>query len=261
MIYGLIYKITNSITGDNYVGQTIQTPMKRWKQHINNSKKGKNPLSRAIRKYGKENFSIEVLEECKTQYELNTQETFWGKELTSLTPNGYNLLLGSGKGSASEETKNKISSTMKGRYAGEKNPMFGKPGTNLGKSPSIESRTKMSAAQIGLQIGNKNGMFGKHHSTTIKKRISLEKIGEKNPLFGKHHSVETKNKMAERKAKTFYFISPLGNRVIITNLLKFCQNKEPSLNPSHMNQVAHEKRKSHKGWTKDFSSIKEIQCQ
>ena len=69
-----IYKITNVISGKIYIGLTKDIK-KRWKMHINESKnKSANsygyPLKRDIRKYGPENFNIDILHSCiKTKKE------------------------------------------------------------------------------------------------------------------------------------------------------------------------------------------------
>lgn len=74
-----IYKITNTLNGMTYVGQSVNLA-DRWKQHI---KRGigadeptKNKLYPAMLKDGVENFSFEVIEECP-QAELNEKEKFW----------------------------------------------------------------------------------------------------------------------------------------------------------------------------------------
>ena len=62
-----IYVITNNINGKQYVGKTNFSLQKRFQEHINDSKrstKEHRPLYNAFNKYGIENFSIKVLEEC-----------------------------------------------------------------------------------------------------------------------------------------------------------------------------------------------------
>lgn len=54
-----VYKITNDINGKVYIGQTNDLK-RRWKEHCNDKRKG-HLITLAIRKYGKENFSMEVL--------------------------------------------------------------------------------------------------------------------------------------------------------------------------------------------------------
>ena len=55
-------------------------------------------LHKAIRKYGPENFKIEVVEEFdEDKKEWQSLEKFYIKELQSLVPNGYNILEGGDK--------------------------------------------------------------------------------------------------------------------------------------------------------------------
>lgn len=65
----------------------------RWKQHIYNSKIGSQyPIHRALRKYGIENFSFSVLEECEIS-ELNNKEVEWITKFNSYEE-GYNCTRG-----------------------------------------------------------------------------------------------------------------------------------------------------------------------
>lgn len=91
-----IYKITNMINGQEYVGQS-RNIHKRWLAHLNsafnnNDHSYNTPLYRAIRKYGLENFDFKVLEECSVT-ELNQKEEKWISKLDTFF-NGYNLTLG-----------------------------------------------------------------------------------------------------------------------------------------------------------------------
>ena len=92
-----IYKITNIINGKIYVGQSIDI-IERWKQHnykaFNSNEIAYNSaIHCAFRKYGIENFVLEVLEECSAE-DLDQREIYWIEQLNSLTPNGYNILKG-----------------------------------------------------------------------------------------------------------------------------------------------------------------------
>ena len=104
MAYGVIYKITNKLNGKPYVGQTTRTLEERFLEH---SKADSYP-GRAIRKHGKENFSIEILVECQTQKELDEQERFFIEKFNCKHPNGYNFTEGgrrsqSGKNNAEKQ--------------------------------------------------------------------------------------------------------------------------------------------------------------
>lgn len=83
-----IYKITNKINGKIYVGQSNDIE-RRFSEH---KYRNKLPIDIAIQKYGKENFTFEVLEKCSIE-QLNNRETYWIKALKSFE-DGYNYTLG-----------------------------------------------------------------------------------------------------------------------------------------------------------------------
>jgi len=58
---GCLYKLT-SPSGNSYLGITSRTLEKRWKEHVKDSRSGKwGPIYSAIRKYGPDNFTLEIL--------------------------------------------------------------------------------------------------------------------------------------------------------------------------------------------------------
>lgn len=74
-----IYKITNQINQKSYIGQSTDI-LGRWRHHKSSSKNEISaaynyPLQRAFRKYGIENFSFEILEECLTK-DLDVKEQY-----------------------------------------------------------------------------------------------------------------------------------------------------------------------------------------
>ena len=92
---GFIYKITNTINGKFYIGQTIQNVKERFYQHCATkcSKAVSNmAIHRAIKKYGKSNFTVEVIEEINSA-NLNDRERYWIKYYNSYN-NGYNSTKG-----------------------------------------------------------------------------------------------------------------------------------------------------------------------
>lgn len=75
-----IYKITNKQNGHAYIGQSRDIH-KRWNNHITAARNPNDagydyPLYRAFRKYGLENFTFDILEECDTEV-LNQREHYW----------------------------------------------------------------------------------------------------------------------------------------------------------------------------------------
>ena len=119
--FGVIYKITNSINNKVYIGQTTQNPKKRFKQHMYEFKRNKQPtpISKAINKYGIKNLIQEVIHECYSKSELNQMEAYYIELYDSCNRNkGYNICERSedGRLCVSEETKQKISKRAKEPY-------------------------------------------------------------------------------------------------------------------------------------------------
>lgn len=86
-----IYKITNKLNGKSYIGQSIDIK-RRWREHKNNIGSDKNPLYLDFKKYGIENFSFEVLEECNVK-ELDSKEINYIQKFDTYNT-GYNLTKG-----------------------------------------------------------------------------------------------------------------------------------------------------------------------
>ena len=74
-----IYKITNNITKESYVGQSVDI-YRRWNEHKRaayaRKKQAVYPLYRDIRYFGIENFEFTILEECARE-KLDEREEFW----------------------------------------------------------------------------------------------------------------------------------------------------------------------------------------
>ena len=70
---GVIYCMTCLLTQMKYVVQTTQ-PLER---QINQHKHGNLCIDLEIQKYGWENFTVKVLEECMSREQLNEREIFW----------------------------------------------------------------------------------------------------------------------------------------------------------------------------------------
>ena len=104
-----IYKITNKVNGKVYIGLTTVSVEKRWKNHISASKKCKRHLYLAMRKYGVDNFKVEVIDETDNLERLGELERKYISEYNSTDHNvGYN-----------------------NTYGGEKNQLDGNPRARL----------------------------------------------------------------------------------------------------------------------------------
>ena len=92
-----IYKIENLINGKVYIGQSTDIfyrIMNHKSETFNpNSKTYDSPIHRAIRKYGVENFTFEIIDFCLNKKELDEEEIYWIQKYDSYR-NGYNATRG-----------------------------------------------------------------------------------------------------------------------------------------------------------------------
>jgi group I intron endonuclease len=177
-----IYRLTNKITGDFYIGQSINLCARFLRYYsvayLNN--KSNLIISRALIKYGYFNFSIEILEYCDKSLLLEKEQFY----LTEFNP-PYNILkiAGSSKGfKHSEKSKNKISVSLKGKYIGENSPNFGR--THSEKAKQLAPSSEEGGESIKKR-GNKNPLFEKSHSDETKLLM-------RTAALGRVHSEETK---------------------------------------------------------------------
>jgi group I intron endonuclease len=113
---GSIYKITNDINDKVYVGKTLLSIEKRFKEHKQDCQKTryeKRPLYNAMNKYGVEHFQISLIEECPIEI-LSEREKYWIKELNTYH-NGYNATLG-GDGTQYIDTNDFIGNIAEHEY-------------------------------------------------------------------------------------------------------------------------------------------------
>lgn len=90
-----IYCIKNNINGKCYVGKTLKSPKERFSEHLYDAYKPteeNRPLYRAIKKYGENNFSLQVLEECAD--ELASEREIWYIKKLKTYAHGYNATIG-----------------------------------------------------------------------------------------------------------------------------------------------------------------------
>lgn len=93
-----IYKITNQISGESYIGQAVDVA-KRWKDHakcgLGIDTPAGNKLYKAMQEYGIWNFSWELLEQCSREDLDKKEKTYI--ELYMSNDFGYNSNKGNGK--------------------------------------------------------------------------------------------------------------------------------------------------------------------
>jgi group I intron endonuclease len=144
----VIYEFVNNINQKVYVGQTVDFK-KRIRDHRFNYNKGiKNTLFyNALRKYGWENFSITIIEECSDKL-LNEKEIYWIEEKKSLYPNGYNILEGGNQARHTDISKQKLSEGRKGMKFSESH-IENLRNSHLGYVMPEEQKRKISESNKG----------------------------------------------------------------------------------------------------------------
>jgi hypothetical protein len=190
----LIYKITNRLNNKIYVG-------KHQTKNENDDYLGSGLLiERAIKKYGKEHFTKEIICRLNTQKEMNEMETKIVDEDFVAREDTYNLKIG-GQGGFEYIIKNKLNLTeklfevcrenakaIKERHTTD--PEFRKFHSNaiklgmshhpmLGERKSDETKLKMSKAKKGRYEGKNNPAFGSiwiNNGLVAKKIKKSEKI-------------------------------------------------------------------------------------
>lgn len=144
-----IYKLT-SPSGKVYIGES-----KNVKKRIESYKyllcKKQFKVYNSLQKYGWDAHTFEIIEECEID-ELKCRERYWQDYYDVMCQDkGLNLRLtecGELKGEMTEAQKRHLSEIMKGKYAGEKNPMYGirlsgELNPNYGKVLTEEEKKKI----------------------------------------------------------------------------------------------------------------------
>jgi len=136
--YCEIYKITNLSNGKVYVGQAVSHILNhkryrpyghegRFRCHISEAfstkKNQSHYLNNAIRKYGVNDFVVELIECCEVQ-QADEREIHYIKELNSLYPNGYNLKNGGSVFTHSDESKKRVSNGVINYFKDKKAERF-----------------------------------------------------------------------------------------------------------------------------------------
>ena len=136
--YCEIYKITNISNGKIYVGQAVSHILNhkryrpyghqgRFRCHISEAfstkKNQSHYLNNAIRKYGVNNFEVELIECCEID-KSDEREIHYIKTFDCLFPNGYNLKNGGSVFTHSEESKKRLSNGVLNYYKDKKYERF-----------------------------------------------------------------------------------------------------------------------------------------
>jgi group I intron endonuclease len=220
-----IYKLTNKINLKEYIGFTCNF-QQRIKQHSGAYGNGCKALYPAIRKYGWDNFSVEVLME--SEIDIIEHEDLMIQKYNSKIPNGYNIAPGGraglGKMPKTEEHKRKIGDAHRGKKVKPESiaKLVAKLKGRKIPRERVERITKIQRQKFIERgsIGNRRGI---PHTDEAKKKISEGQIG-------RAPTVETravlKQKFAERPKLTCPHCGKIGqNTVMQRHHMDRCKHK------------------------------------
>lgn len=206
-----IYKISNNLNHHFYIGQSIHI-QKRWKEHQKSFKenKRKTVLQKAFHKYGFENFSFEVIEECEPD-KLNEREMFY---IATLKPE-YNMNEG-GTGNKGyvvpDEFKKHLSKLGRKQWDSyddeTRKKIIAKQLTGPRKGKHRSEETKKLLAEKTRDYFRRNGGMSEEQ----KKKISLAHKGKLRPNDTRNFKPVVA--ISENGMK-FYFLSILYASIIL----------------------------------------------
>lgn len=189
--YGFVYITTCLANGKRYLGQRKFN--KGWQNYIGSG----NAFTKAVSRYGRENFTRSIIDICYSAEELNEAERAYSLALDVVEDeNYYNLVQGGGTSAGwkpSEETRKKISEAHKG----EKNVWYGRKHTQ-------EEKRKIGAARKGMKLPKEwrenisAARTGQKISEEAREKLKSRNAGENNPMFGKTQTLKAKT--AQSKA-------------------------------------------------------------
>ena len=204
-----IYLITNNINGHEYVGGSIDIE-RRFSEHKRGIQADKQAIDRAILKYGKENFTYQIITELPADWNIiDKHERYWIKFYNTFkTRKHYNLTEG-GEGITgwhhTEEAKQKMSESHTGKTLSEEHKRKIGEG-NKDKTVSEETKQKLSE----INSGENHPMWNKHHTEESKQKMSESKSGKNNPQWKDYPRII---KDGVRNKKQIYCIRYNGKRL------------------------------------------------
>ena len=188
---GHVYKITNTITQDEYIGKSKEIK-RRWNRHKQLARTdGQTYLYRAMRKYGINNFKLSIIEECSPDI-LNEREMYWIKERQPL----YNMTEGGDGGNTADSPNYK--SAIKLYHANKLPESYATYGM-LGKKQSQKQKDAISKRNSCRVV-----VHGVEYSSVKKAQEANPGISVRKRIESRHHPdcyrIDPKKKFPRQKA-------------------------------------------------------------
>lgn len=252
-----VYCMTNLINDKKYIGYTSQTPQARLTQHLNGTIENKfgKLLYHAMRKYGNENFSFDIIYQSYDRDHCLDMETYFIIEHKTFVDlpdaHGYNLDTGGKQPKKSKKTVEQHKAKMKGKKKpegfgakisaatkGENNPMyglFGKDNPQYGmkrtdeqcknisegrkNNPTIYTEEMRINKSNSLKQAWKEGKFDNRPEVTEETRKKLSDSQKGHPAY------ENQVKAARKANMTKYVVElESGGTQVIEGLADFAES-------------------------------------
>ena len=258
----IVYVATNTVNGMQYVGCTTRHLSHRKDGHFRQARKGQGgPASiwKAIRDFGKDAFSFEIIEKCKSIEELRNREIHFIDKMNTLIPNGYNQNKGGSVTAGDEYAKEYIVDGKSYYGLGQLSDAFGvheltigvrlrRQGWTLrqaleiddaparpkkeGKPVEFQGMTFSSEREMCRHYGVCNNMFrARYHQNkwSLEQSLGLEQ----------RNVIHSNNKIIKIKGTTFYSLEEAAKyfgikRTSVSSRLHYGWSLEDALTKSVM---------------------------
>lgn len=198
-----IYKTTNLLNSKVYIGKSMKT--------FNENYLGSGILlQKAIKKYGRENFSVEMIDYAEDMNELNQKEKYWIKEYNG---NSYNIAEGGTGGNTLGNHPNKkehykkvakkISKTLKGHTVSKE----ARKKQSISHTGWFDRLTEIEREEYRKKLSNKmkevykDGHHNKGRKLSEETKHKLSLYAKKNRFGGDVFSTFSVEKQTEIKEK------------------------------------------------------------
>ena len=158
----IVYETTNLINGKYYIG----VHKKNKRKYLGSG----DVLKVAVKKYGKENFIVEILKNFDNKLDAYDYEKEIISNYMMKSSNCYNI--------------------CEGGYCGPS--MCGKDNPFYGRKHTKETINKIKKANTGKQLGKDNPFYGRKHTKEANQKNREAHLGK-----SVHHTEETKKKISE----------------------------------------------------------------